>query len=60
MSAVLNWFAAELNLPALADSGYDSPGHSILTPVKQPADGKLALHPTTGPTTDFYAVGAER
>ncbi|WP_433304515.1 hypothetical protein ACQP2F_15290 [Actinoplanes sp. CA-030573] len=35
-TAALNWSAAELDLPALAD---DSAGHGIKTPVKQPADG---------------------
>lgn len=40
ITATLNWSAAELNLPALADSGYESTGHGIKTPVKQPTDGK--------------------
>lgn len=40
VSAALNWSHAELNLPALADSGYESTGHGIRTPVKQPTDGK--------------------
>jgi DDE superfamily endonuclease len=40
ITAALNWSAAELDLPALADSGYDGTGHGIKTPVKQPADGK--------------------
>lgn len=35
----LNWSAAELDLPALADSGYESTGHGIKTPIKQPTDG---------------------
>ena len=39
VTAALNWSAAELHLPALADSGYESAGHGIKTPVKQPADG---------------------
>jgi hypothetical protein len=39
VTAALNWSAAELNLPALADSGYESAGHGIKTPVKQPPDG---------------------
>lgn len=43
ITAALNWAAAELNLPALADSGYESTGHGIKTPVKQPADGRLAI-----------------
>ncbi|MDI6101405.1 transposase family protein, partial [Actinoplanes sp. NEAU-A12] len=40
VTAALNWPAAELDLPALADSGYESAGHGIKTPIKQPADGK--------------------
>lgn len=40
VTAALNWAASELDLPALADSGYENTGHGIKTPVKQPADGK--------------------
>lgn len=40
ITAALNWAAAELNLPTLADSGYEGAGHEIKTPTKQPADGK--------------------
>lgn len=40
VTAALNWSAAELGLPALADAGYDGAGHGIKTPVRQPADGK--------------------
>jgi hypothetical protein len=44
VTAALNWAAAELDLPTLADAGYDGAGHGIKTPTKQPADGKpLAL-----------------
>jgi hypothetical protein len=39
ITATLNWSAADLDLPALADSGYESAGHGIKTPVKQLADG---------------------
>ncbi|MFJ6199209.1 transposase family protein [Micromonospora sp. NPDC092111] len=39
ITAALNWSAAELDLPALADSGHESAGHGIKTPIKQPADG---------------------
>lgn len=39
ITAALNWSAAELDLPALADSGYESAGHGIKTPIKQPAKG---------------------
>jgi hypothetical protein len=38
VTAALNWSAAELNVPALADSGYESSGHGIKSPIKQPAD----------------------
>jgi hypothetical protein len=41
ITAALNWAAAELNLPTLADSGYEGAGHGIKTPTKQPADGKV-------------------
>jgi hypothetical protein len=40
VTAALNWSAAELDLPALADSGYEGTGQGIKTPVKQPTDGK--------------------
>ena len=44
VTAALNWSAAELHLSALADFGYESAGHGIKTPVKQPTDGsRLAL-----------------
>jgi hypothetical protein len=36
----LYWSASELDLPALADSGYEGAGHGVYTPIKQPADGK--------------------
>ena len=39
VTAALNWAAAELDLPALADSGYESAGHGIKSPIKQPHDG---------------------
>ena len=38
--AALNWAAAQLDLPTLADSGYDGAGQGIKTPIKQPADGQ--------------------
>ena len=37
----LNWAAAQLDLPTLADSGYDGAGLGIKTPVKQPASGQV-------------------
>jgi hypothetical protein len=36
----LYWAAAQLNLPTLADSGYDGTGQGIHTPYKQPGDGR--------------------
>ena len=46
----LYWAAAQLDLPTLADSGYEGAGQGIKTPIKQPADGH-ASPPTTRPTT---------
>ncbi len=37
----LNWAAAELDLPTLADSGYEGAGQGVRTPVKQPAGGQI-------------------
>src|SRR3954469_24273093 len=37
----LNWAAAQLDLPTLADSGYDGAGQGIKTPIKQPTDGQV-------------------
>jgi len=39
VTAALNWAETQLDLPTLADSGYESAGHGIKTPVKQPSDG---------------------
>ncbi|WBB95269.1 transposase family protein [Solwaraspora sp. WMMA2080] len=39
VTAALNWAATELDLPTLADSGYEGAGQGIKTPVKQPTDG---------------------
>lgn len=36
----LYWAASRLDLPALADGGYDGAGIGVFTPVKQPADGR--------------------
>jgi hypothetical protein len=36
----LYWAASHLDLPTLADSGYEGAGHGLHTPVKQPTDGK--------------------
>jgi hypothetical protein len=38
--------ASQLDLPTLADGGYDGAGHGVHTPVKQPADG-AELDPDT-------------
>jgi hypothetical protein len=40
VTAALNWSASQLDLPALADSGYEGTGHGIKTPIKQPTDGR--------------------
>jgi hypothetical protein len=37
----LNWAASALDLPTLADSGYDGAGQGIKTPIKQPAAGQV-------------------
>ena len=38
--ATLNWAATQLDLPTLADSGYDGAGQGIRTPIKQPTAGQ--------------------
>jgi hypothetical protein len=38
--AALYWAASQLDLPTLADSGYEGAGQGVYTPVKQPSDGK--------------------
>jgi hypothetical protein len=44
ITGALYWAASQLQLPTLADSGYEGAGHGIHTPVKQPADGwRLAV-----------------
>lgn len=40
VTAALYWAASQLNLPTLADSGYEGAGQGIHVPVKQPADGR--------------------
>jgi hypothetical protein len=40
----LYWAASHLDLPTLADGGYDGVGIGVHTPIKQPADGR-ALDP---------------
>ncbi|MCE7001658.1 IS5/IS1182 family transposase [Kibdelosporangium philippinense] len=37
----LYWAASHLDLPTLADGGYDGAGIGVHTPVKQPADGQV-------------------
>ena len=39
ITAALHWSASQLNLPTLADAGYDGAGQGINTPIKQPTDG---------------------
>jgi hypothetical protein len=36
----LYWAASQLNLPTLADRGYEGAGIGVHTPIKQPADGR--------------------
>ena len=38
--AALYWAASHLELPTLADGGYDGAGIGVLTPVKQPTGGR--------------------
>jgi hypothetical protein len=40
ITGALYWAASQLDLPTLADSGYEGAGQGIHTPVKQPADGR--------------------
>ena len=44
--AALYWAASQLDLPTLADGGYDGAGIGVFTPVKQPSDGR-ELDPDT-------------
>ncbi|MFF4879683.1 transposase family protein [Micromonospora sp. NPDC000668] len=40
ITGALYWAASALDLPTLADSGYEGAGQGIHTPYKQPADGR--------------------
>lgn len=40
VTGALYWAASTLDLPTLADSGYEGAGQGIHTPYKQPADGR--------------------
>jgi hypothetical protein len=40
ITGALYWAFSQLDLPTLADSGYDGTGLGIYTPYKQPADGR--------------------
>jgi hypothetical protein len=40
ITGALYWAASQLDLPTLADCGYEGAGHGIHTPFKQPADGR--------------------
>jgi hypothetical protein len=40
VTGALYWAYSQLDLPTLADSGYDGTGLGIHTPYKQPADGR--------------------
>ena len=37
----LYWSASQLDLPTLADSGYEGTGHGVYTPIKQPGGGQV-------------------
>ena len=37
----LYWAASQLNLPALADGGYEGVGHGVHVPFKRPGDGNV-------------------
>lgn len=39
--AALYWSASQLDLPTLADSGYDGAGHGVHTPIKQPGGSQV-------------------
>jgi MFS family permease len=41
MLGALYWSASQLDLPALADSGYDDAGQAVHTPIKQPGNGQV-------------------
>lgn len=41
MLGALYWSASQLDLPTLADSGYDGAGQGIHTPIKQPDNGQV-------------------
>lgn len=47
----LYWAAAHLDLPTLAERGYEGAGIGIHTPIKQPADGRALAPRETAPTT---------
>ena len=49
VTGALNWAATQLDLPTLADSGYEGAGMGIKTPVKQPADRQ-----SLGPDNQAY------
>jgi hypothetical protein len=40
ITGALYWAASQLDLPTLADSGYEGAGQGIHTPIKQPTDGR--------------------
>lgn len=41
VTGALNWSASQLDLPALADSGYEGAGHGIKAPIKAPSGGQV-------------------
>jgi hypothetical protein len=59
VTAALNWAASELELPALADSGYEGAGLGIKTPTSNPPIANPSRSPTA-PSTGCYAACAGR
>jgi DDE superfamily endonuclease len=52
----LYWSASQLNLPTLADSGYDGTGQGIHTPIKQPGNGQVLAPDNQTYNTTLRAV----
>jgi len=46
-AGVLYWAASQLELPTLADGGYEGAGIGVHTPIKQPIDNTLAADQQT-------------
>jgi hypothetical protein len=57
-TAALNWAASELDLPVLADSGYEGAGHGIKPPSSSPLTASAWRSPTA-PSTGCSAACTE-